>query len=50
MHPADTFPLVVGMFLAVVVPYYIASRLHVPPSVTLLVGGGRSRSFPACRS
>lgn len=39
MHPANTFPLVVGMFLAVVVPYYIASRLHVPPSVTLLVGG-----------
>lgn len=46
MHPADTFPRVVGMFLAVVVPYYIASRLHVPPSVTLIVGGGALAFIP----
>ena len=46
MHASETFPLVVGMFLAVVVPHHMASRLRVPLSVTLLVGGGALAFIP----
>ena len=38
--PVEVFELIVGMFLAVVVLHYLASRLSLPPAVALLVGGG----------
>ena len=46
MPPAETFSLIVGMFLVAVVLHYTASRLRVPPSVTLLVGGGALAFVP----
>ena len=38
--PVQVFELIVGMFLAVLVLHYLASRLSLPPAVALLVGGG----------
>ncbi|HYQ44829.1 MAG TPA: cation:proton antiporter, partial [Polyangiaceae bacterium] len=38
--PVEVFELIVGMFLAVLVLHYVASRLSLPPAVALLVGGG----------
>jgi len=38
--PVEVFELIIGMFLAVVVLHYLASRLSLPPAVALLVGGG----------
>ncbi|HYP89439.1 MAG TPA: Na+/H+ antiporter [Polyangiaceae bacterium] len=38
--PVQVFELIVGMFLAVIVLHYLASRLALPPAVALLVGGG----------
>lgn len=38
--PVKVFELIVGMFLAVLVLHYFASRLSLPPAVALLVGGG----------
>ncbi len=46
MHPAETFSLIVGMFLAAVLLHHTASLLRVPPSVTLLVGGGALAFVP----
>ena len=46
MDPAEIFALVVGMFLAVVVPHYASSLLRIPPSVTLLVGGAALAFVP----
>ena len=46
MSPAETFSFVVGLFLAAVVLHYLASRLHVPPSAMLLVGGGMLAFVP----
>lgn len=46
MPPAETFSLIVGMFLAAVVLHHTASLLRVPPSVTLLVGGGALAFVP----
>ena len=38
--PAETFSLLVGLFLVAVLLHYTASLLHLPPSAMLLVGGG----------
>lgn len=46
MHPVEVFELIVGMFLAVLVLYYLALRLSLPPSVTLLAGGGALAFIP----
>ena len=46
MPPAETFSLVVGLFLVAVVLHYLASRLHIPPSAMLLVGGGALAFVP----
>ncbi|MCR6625796.1 MAG: Na+/H+ antiporter [Pseudoxanthomonas sp.] len=46
MQPVEVFELVVGMFMAVLVLYYLALRLSIPPSVTLLVGGGALAFVP----
>ncbi len=46
MHPAEAFSLIVGLFLAAVLLHHAASLLRVPPSVTLLVGGGALAFVP----
>src|SRR5919107_2291634 len=46
MHPVETFELLVGMFLAVLVLQYAALRLRLPPAVALLVGGGALAFVP----
>ena len=46
MPPAETFSLVVGLFLTAVVLHYLVSRLHVPPSAMLLVGGSALAFVP----
>lgn len=46
MHPAELFELIVGMFLAVLLLHFVASRLRLPPSAALLVGGGGLAFLP----
>ena len=46
MHPVQTFELIVGMFLAVLILHYAAARLNLPPAVALLVGGGALAFVP----
>lgn len=46
MHPVEFFELIVGMFLAVLVLQYAALRLHLPPAVALLMGGGALAFVP----
>ena len=46
MTPVQTFELIVGMFLAVLVLHYAALRLRLPPAVALLVGGGALAFVP----
>jgi NhaP-type Na+/H+ or K+/H+ antiporter len=46
MHPAETFELVIAMFLAVLGLHYLARRFSLPPSVTLLIGGGALAFLP----
>ena len=46
MHPAETFELIVAMFVAVLVLHYVARRLALPPAVALLVGGGALAFLP----
>ena len=46
MHPVQTFELIVGMFVAVLVLQYAALRLRLPPAVALLVGGGALAFVP----
>jgi len=40
VHSAETFELIIGMFLAVIALHYLARRLGLPPAVALIVGGG----------
>lgn len=46
MHPAALFELVIAMFIAVLGLHYLARRLALPPSVTLLIGGGALAFLP----
>lgn len=46
MHSVELFELVVGMFVAVVALHYLALRLSLPPSATLLAGGGALAFIP----
>ncbi|WP_375460796.1 Na+/H+ antiporter [uncultured Enterovirga sp.] len=46
MHPVETFELIIGMFVAVLVLQYAAARLRLPPAVALLVGGGALAFVP----
>jgi len=40
MHPVATFELVIGMLVGIVALHWLAHRLHWPPSIALLIGGG----------
>ena len=40
MEPMHLFELVIAMFLAIIALHYAAHKLHLPPSVALLAGGG----------
>lgn len=42
----QTFELIIGMFVAVLVLQYLALRLRLPPSVALLIGGGALAFVP----
>jgi len=44
--PVEVFELIIGMFLAVLMLHYAASRLSLPPAVALLVGGGGLAFMP----
>ena len=46
MHPVETFELVVGMLVAIVALHWLAARLHWPPSIALLIGGGALAFLP----
>ena len=46
MNSVQTFELIVGMFVAVLVLQYGALRLRLPPAVALLVGGGALAFVP----
>lgn len=46
MHSVQVFELIIGMFLAVLVLHYLASRLSLPPAVALLAGGGALAFIP----
>jgi Na+/H+ antiporter len=46
MNPVQTFELIIGMFIAVLVLQYAARRLQLPPAVALLVGGGALAFVP----
>lgn len=46
MTPLQTFELIVGMFLAVLVLQFAALRLRLPPAVALLIGGGALAFVP----
>lgn len=44
--PFQTFELIIGMLLAVLVLQYVALRLRLPPAVALLIGGGALAFVP----
>jgi len=46
MHPAETFELIIAMFVAALVLHYAARRLALPPAAALLVGGGAFAFLP----
>jgi CPA1 family monovalent cation:H+ antiporter len=46
MHPAETFELIIGMFVAVLGLHYLARRLGLPPAAALLVGGAAFAFLP----
>lgn len=46
MHPAATFEFVIGMLLAIVALHWLAERLHWPPAIALLFGGGALAFLP----
>lgn len=46
MHPVELFELVIGMLVAVLALHWVADRLHWPPSVALLLGGGALAFIP----
>ena len=46
MHPVELFELVIGMLVVVLALHWIAERLHWPPSVALLIGGGALAFIP----
>src|SRR6478609_1511957 len=46
MHPVETFELVVGMLVAIVALHWLAARLHWPPSIALIFGGGALAFIP----
>jgi CPA1 family monovalent cation:H+ antiporter len=46
MHPVETLELVLGMLVAVLALHWLAARLHWPPSVALLIGGGALAFLP----
>jgi monovalent cation/hydrogen antiporter len=46
MHPVETLELVLGMLLAILALHWIAERLHWPPSIALLIGGGALAFIP----
>lgn len=46
MTSVQTFELLIGMFLAVLVLQYVALRLRLPPAVALLIGGGALAFVP----
>jgi monovalent cation/hydrogen antiporter len=46
MHPAETFELIIGMFMVMLALHYVARRLNLPPAAALLVGGGALAFIP----
>jgi Na+/H+ antiporter len=50
VHPAETFELVIGMLLAIVALHWLAERLHWPPAIALLLGGGALAFLPGIPS
>jgi len=46
MHPVETFELVIAILVAIVALHWLAARLHWPPSIALLIGGGALAFLP----
>ncbi|TFI57421.1 Na+/H+ antiporter [Sphingomonas parva] len=46
MHPVETFELVLVLLATVIALHWAASRLRLPPSAALLVGGGALAFLP----
>jgi len=46
MNPVEMFELVMAMLAAILVLHWIAHRLHWPPSIALLIGGGALAFIP----
>lgn len=46
MEPTLLFELVIVMFVAIIALHYLADRLRLPPSVSLLAGGGALAFVP----
>ena len=40
MSAVDTFELILGLLAVIVALYWLAEKLHLPPAVALLIGGG----------
>lgn len=50
MHPVEIFELVIGMLLVALALHYLAARLHLPPAVAMLAGGGALAFIPGLPS
>ncbi len=46
MHPVETFELVLVLLASAVALHWVAARIGLPPSATLLVGGGALAFIP----
>jgi Na+/H+ antiporter len=46
MHPVEIFELVLAMLVAILALHWAAGRLHWPPSIALLAGGGAMAFVP----
>src|SRR3954451_23806775 len=46
MHPVETFELILVLLATVVALHWVATRIGLPPSATLLVGGGALAFVP----
>lgn len=46
MHPVQLVELILAMLLAILVLHWLAVRLHLPPAVALLIGGGALAFLP----
>jgi len=50
MHPVETFELILALLATVVALHWVAARIGLPPSATLLVGGGALAFVPGLPS